>query len=87
MTKEQERRAQLLRELAREVERHAAEVGVAQQIVQVVREQLEHEAQVVPPHEVPFQFHWNEDGGGLEKELQGFEVDVNEGTERRIQTE
>ena len=39
---EEQRRAQLLRELARQVERHAAEVGVAQQVVQVVAEQLEH---------------------------------------------
>ena len=51
---EEERRAQLLRELAGQVERHAAEVGVAQQVVEVVREQLEHQAQVVAEHEVAF---------------------------------
>ena len=57
---EHERRAQLLRELARQVERHAAEVGVAQQVVQVVGEELEDETQVVAEHEVPLEFHCNE---------------------------
>ena len=49
---EQQRRAQLLRELTRQVERDAAEVGVPQQVVQVVGEQLEDQAQVVAEHEV-----------------------------------
>ena len=37
---EQQRCAQLLRELARQVERDATEVGVPQQVVEVVGEQL-----------------------------------------------
>ena len=49
---EQQRRAQLLRELTRQVERDAAEVGVPQQVVQVVGEQLKDQAQVVAEHEV-----------------------------------
>lgn len=59
LAQEQERGAKLLRELPGEVERDAAEVGVAEQVVQVVREQLEHQAQVVSPHEVALQFYWN----------------------------
>jgi len=50
---EEQRRAELLRELARQVQRDAAEVGVAQQVVQVVRQQFEHQTQVVAPHKVP----------------------------------
>ena len=55
---EAQRRAQLLRELPGERERDAAELGVSQQVEQVVGEQLEHQAQVVPPHEVVPQPHW-----------------------------
>jgi len=43
---EQQRGAQLLRELARQVQRDATEVGVAQQVVEVVRQQLEDETEV-----------------------------------------
>ena len=43
---EQQRGAQLLRKLACQVQRDAAEVCVAQQVVQVVGEQLEDETQV-----------------------------------------
>lgn len=50
---EEQCRAQLLSELARQVERDAAEVGVAQEVVQVVGEELENQAQVVTEHEVP----------------------------------
>ena len=57
---EQQRGGQLLSKLARQVERDAAEVGVAQQVVQVVAEQLKHQTQVVPEHEVALQFHCNE---------------------------
>ena len=55
---EHERGAQLLRELARQVERHATEVGVAEEVVQVVGEELEHQTQVVAKHEVTLQFHY-----------------------------
>ncbi len=44
--------AQLLRKLACEVEGHSAEVGVTKEFVQVVRQQLKHQAQVVPIHKV-----------------------------------
>lgn len=50
-------RAELLRQLPGQVQRDAAEVGVAQEVVQVVGQQLEHQAQVVPEHEVPLQVH------------------------------
>ena len=55
---EEEGGAELLRELARQVERHATEVGVAEEVVQVVGEELEHQTQVVAKHEVTFQFHY-----------------------------
>lgn len=51
---EQQRRAQLLRELSCQIERHAPKIGIAQQIVQVVRQQFEHEAQMISPHEMSF---------------------------------
>lgn len=49
---EKQGRAQLLGKLARQIERDAAKVGVAQQIVEIVRKQLKHQAQVVAPHKV-----------------------------------
>lgn len=49
--------AQLLRKLPREIQRYAPEVGVPQEVVQVVGEQLKHQTEVIPPHEVSFQFH------------------------------
>ena len=55
---EEEGGAELLRELARQVERHATEVGVAEEVVQVVGEELEHQTQVVAKHEVTLQFHY-----------------------------
>jgi len=57
--KEQQRGAQLLRKLARQVQRDATEVGVAQQVVQVVGEQLKDEAQVRTEHELTLQLHCN----------------------------
>jgi len=57
--KEHQRHAQLLRKLARQVQGHAAEVGVAQQVVEVVREQLKDETQVGTEHEVTLQPHYN----------------------------
>ena len=59
-SQEEQRRAQLLRKLARQVERDAAEVGVAQQVVQVVGEQLEDQTEVVTEHEVTLEFDCNE---------------------------
>lgn len=51
---EQKSCAQLLSKLACQVQRHSSEVGVAQKLVEIVREQLKHKAEVVPIHEVPF---------------------------------
>ena len=48
-------RAQLLGKLAREVQRDSPEVGVAQQLIEVVGEQLKHQTQVVAEHEVPLE--------------------------------
>ena len=44
---------------------------VAQEVVQVVEKQLEHQAQVVPEHEVPLQVHCWQGGenGPKEKKL------------------
>lgn len=50
--KEQKSRAQLLRKFAREVQRDATEIGVPQQIVQIIRQQLKNEAQMIAPHKV-----------------------------------
>ena len=58
---EEQRRAQLLGELPRQVEGDAPEVGVPQQIVQVVGEHLEHQAEVVPEHEVTLQVDCGEE--------------------------
>ena len=54
---EQQRRAQLLGKLAREVERHPAEICVAQQVVEVVGEKLKDQTQVVAEGEVTLQLH------------------------------
>lgn len=44
---------------------------IAQEVVQVVGKQFEHQAQVVPEHEVPLQMHCREgDGNGpMKKKL------------------
>jgi len=54
---EQQRSAQLLRKLARQVQRHSTEVGVTQQIVQVVRQELKDKEQMTAPQEMSLQFH------------------------------
>ena len=51
-----ESHAKLLSELPGEVERDASEVGVAQKVVQVVRQQFKHQAQVLAKEKVPFEF-------------------------------
>ncbi len=51
---EQQGRAQLLGKLARLVQLDAPEVGVAQELVEVVGQQLKHEAQVIAIHEMTF---------------------------------
>ena len=65
----EQRRAQLLRKLARQVEGDPAEVGVTQQVVQVVAQQLKHKAQVVAEHKVSLQTHCKRErkGGRVEK--------------------
>ena len=45
-------------EFARQIQRYATKVGVAQKVVQVVGEQLEDEAQMAAEHEVPLQLHY-----------------------------
>ena len=50
-----ERCSNLLSKFPSEVERNSSEVGVPEQVIQVVGEELEHQAQVVPPHEVVLQ--------------------------------
>lgn len=47
--------AHLLGELAGQVERDAAEVGVPQQVIQVVGQHLKHQTEVVSKHEVALQ--------------------------------
>lgn len=46
--------AQLLGKLAREVQRNTTEVGVTQQIIQIVGKHLKHQAQMVAEHELMF---------------------------------
>ena len=60
---EEQRGAELLCEFAGEVEGNAAEVGVAEEVVEVVGEQLEGEAQVVAEHEVALQVDCGDWGG------------------------
>ncbi len=52
---EQQRRAQLLGKLACQVQRDATEIGVPEELVEVVGEKLEDETEMVPEHEVAFQ--------------------------------
>lgn len=54
---EEQRGAQLLSKLARQVQRHAAEIGVPQQVVQVIGQHLKDQTQVVPEHEMTFQMN------------------------------
>ena len=73
---EKESGAKLLCEFPGEVEGNAAEVGVAEEVVEVVGEQLEGEAQVVAEHEVALQV----DCGGV---LGGFGGEGGLGEERK----
>lgn len=47
--------AELLCKLPSEVEGDSSEVGVPQQVVQVVAQQLKHQAEMVPKHKVTLQ--------------------------------
>jgi len=58
---EQQRRAQLLCKLARQVQRHAAEVCVAQKVIEVVGKQLKDETEMRTKHELPLQLHCSTD--------------------------
>lgn len=55
--KKEQSGAQLLSKLSCEVEGDASEVGVSEEVVQVVGEQLEDQAQVVLVHEVSLELH------------------------------
>ena len=55
--KEQQGRAELLRKFTSQIERGAAEVCVSKQVVEVVGEELEDEAEMVAEHETPLQLH------------------------------
>lgn len=57
MSEEEQRARKLLPELARQVQRDAAEVRVPQQVVEVVGEELKDETQMFLPNEVRLQFH------------------------------
>lgn len=52
--------AELLGELASETERNAAEVSIPQQIVEVVREQVEYETQMMTEHEMTAETNYSE---------------------------
>lgn len=62
---EQQRCAQLLSKFPGQVQRDAPEVGIPQQVVEIVREQFEHQAKVVPPHKMPFKSHCGGEKGAL----------------------
>lgn len=51
---------ELLGKLPGQIEGDAPKVGITQQIIKVVGQQLEDQTQVIPPHEMPFQPHCNE---------------------------
>jgi hypothetical protein len=48
----------LLSKLSREVEGDSPKVCVSEKIIEVVREELKDEAQVIPPNKVVLQFHY-----------------------------
>jgi len=52
--------AQLLRKLAREVEWHASKVSVAQEIIEIVGEELKDEAEVGAKHKVSLQPYYRQ---------------------------
>lgn len=54
---EQQGCAQLLSKLACQIERNTTEIGVSQEVVQIVGQKLKHQAKVVPKHEVSLQVH------------------------------
>ena len=57
----EEGRAQLLGKLAGEVERDSSEVGVSEELIEVVGEELEDQAEVVAEHEVTLQSNCTEE--------------------------
>lgn len=68
---EEEGGAELLGEFPREVEGDAAEIGVAEEVVEVVGEELESQAEVVAEHEVTLQVDCRHGGGGGQGEKWG----------------
>ena len=62
---EEEGRAQLLRKLAGKVEGDAPEVGVAEELVEIVGEELKDQTEMVPEHEVTLETHCGRGGGGI----------------------
>ena len=57
----EEGRAQLLGKLAGEVERDSSEVGVSEELVEIVGEELEDQTEVVAEHEVTLQSNCTEE--------------------------
>ena len=55
-SKEQQRRAQLLRKLASQVQRDSTEVGVAQQVIEIAREQFKDEEIMIAKHKTSLEF-------------------------------
>lgn len=52
--KEEQSGAELLGKLSSQVQRYAPEVGVSQQVVQIVGEELKHQTQVIAEHKMTF---------------------------------
>jgi len=55
--KEQQRGTQLLRKLACQVQRHSTQVCVAQQVVEIARQEFEHKEQMIAKHKMSLELH------------------------------
>lgn len=62
---EEQSGAQLLGKLACKVQRHSSEVGIAQQFVEIIREELKHKAEVVPIHKMSLHPNYKNRGKNL----------------------
>ena len=77
-----ERGGDLLSKLPGQVERHSPEICVLEQVVEVVGQQLEDKAEVVPPQEVVLQLDDVELVAGVGAVHQLQKIDLNLGLEQ-----
>ena len=58
---EQQSSAELLSELARQIQRDSAKIGVSQQLVEIVGKQFKDKTQMVAEHERAFELYYEEE--------------------------